>query len=145
MHSCLNVDEILRLIACELAVSGAKATTVSLACCCKSFEDPVLDALWETQGELFPLLKSLPGNAWKVEAAQFVSILTGFTFSSDRSVEEVFHQTPNEGGMDSYPKICSRNTVTHSGRHQGPDDFGCSISAAVSCWRRTFVSETGGL
>ena len=47
MHACLYVDEILRLIASELVVPGAKATTVLLVCCCKSFEDPVLDTLWE--------------------------------------------------------------------------------------------------
>jgi len=67
MHACLNMDEIVRLIACELAVSGAKATTAVLAGCCKSFEDPVLDALWETQEQLLPLLKSLPGDVWNGE------------------------------------------------------------------------------
>ena len=62
MHPYLNVDEILRLLACELVDSEAKSTAVSLACCCKTFEDPVLDALWETQSKLFPLLKSLPAD-----------------------------------------------------------------------------------
>ena len=64
MHACLNVDEIVRLIACELVDTKAKATAVALARCNKSFEDPVLDALWETQKELHPLLKSLPGDIW---------------------------------------------------------------------------------
>jgi hypothetical protein len=64
MHPCLSIDEILRLIACELAASTGRATTIALACCCKSFEDPVLDALWETQSHLLPLLKSLPGDVW---------------------------------------------------------------------------------
>ena len=45
MHLCLNVDEILRLIAHELVASRGKGTTVGLACCCKGFEDPVLDGL----------------------------------------------------------------------------------------------------
>ena len=62
MHACLNVDEIVRLISCELVASKARATTVALASCCKSFEDPVLDALWETQERLLPLLKSLLGE-----------------------------------------------------------------------------------
>ena len=52
MHACLNVDEIVRLIAHELVASGGEASAVGLACCCKSFEDPALDALWATQGEL---------------------------------------------------------------------------------------------
>ena len=76
MHHCLNVDEILRLLACTIVASGAGATAVVLACCCKSCEDPVLDVLWVTQDCLFPLLKSLPGNVWKVEGGQFVSLLT---------------------------------------------------------------------
>jgi len=64
MHPCLNVDEILRRIACELVESGGKGTAVALACCCKSFEDPVLDALWVEQGQLLPLLKSFPRDVW---------------------------------------------------------------------------------
>ena len=64
MHSCLGLDEIVRLIACELVDSRDTATTVALACCCKTFEDPVLDTLWETQEKLLPLLKSLPGDIW---------------------------------------------------------------------------------
>ena len=64
MHACLYVDEIVRLIAREIIASGRKAVAVALACCCKSLEDPVLDELWETQKELNPLLKSLPGGVW---------------------------------------------------------------------------------
>ena len=64
MHPCLNVDEIVRLIACELVASGGKGTAVGLACCCKSFGDPVLDMLWAIQDQLLPLLKSFPGDVW---------------------------------------------------------------------------------
>jgi len=64
MHPCLSVDEIVRLIAYELVASQGRATAVALACCCKSFEDPVLDTLWETQGHFLPLIKSLPGDVW---------------------------------------------------------------------------------
>jgi len=65
MHACLNVDEIVRLVALELVAFGGEATAVCLACCCKSFEDPALDALWKKQGSLTPLLKSLPSDVWK--------------------------------------------------------------------------------
>ena len=75
MHPCLKVDEILRQFARELVLSGGKATAVSLACCCKGFEDPALNALWESQDRLFPLLKTLPTDAWKEEAGHFVSLL----------------------------------------------------------------------
>ena len=64
MHPCLSIDEILRLIACELVESWDQGTTLALACCCKSFEDPALDALWKIQDRLLPLLKSLPGDVW---------------------------------------------------------------------------------
>ena len=64
MHPCLNVDEILRLIAGELAASGGKGSVVSLACCCKGFEDPMLEVLWATQDQLLPLLKSFPRDVW---------------------------------------------------------------------------------
>ena len=65
MHPCLSVDEILRLLASELVASEAKTTAVALASCCKSFEDPVLDALWETQARLVPLLKCFPQDVWE--------------------------------------------------------------------------------
>ena len=64
MHACLNVDEIVRLIARELVASGGEETAVALACCCKCLEDPVLDVLWAAQNELLPLLKSFPGDVW---------------------------------------------------------------------------------
>ena len=75
MHPCLSVDEILRLLAFELVGSGAKETAVSLACCCRGFEDPVLDVLWETQDGLTPLLKCLPQEVWYEEDEKFVSQL----------------------------------------------------------------------
>jgi len=67
MHPCLNVDEIVRLIAHELVVSSGERSAVSLACCCKSLEDPALDALWAKQESLYPLLESLPSDVcqWK--------------------------------------------------------------------------------
>lgn len=59
----------------ELVESGARATAVALASCCKSLEDPLLDTLWETQDRLLPLLKTFPGDVWKVEEGKFVSPL----------------------------------------------------------------------
>ena len=146
MHPCLSVDEILRLLAYKLVESEAKATAVSLACCCKSFEDPALDALWETQDELLPLLRSFPGGAWKTEAGQFVRVLTHFTLSSsDCFTEEGFRETPNERGMESFPKICSGNTSALSGPRRGLDNFRCSVCTAIPHRWRTFASKTGDL
>ena len=84
MHSCLGVGEILELVARELVASGAKRTAVSLACCCRNFEDPVLDQLWETQDRIIPLLKCLPQEVWEVcvwrEYRTFVSQLITLLF-----------------------------------------------------------------
>ena len=86
MHACLKVDELVRLIAHELVTSGAKATIVALARCCKSFEDSVLDVLWETQGALLILLKSLPGDVWN-EGGYIVSVpTTWFSLSLNRLI-----------------------------------------------------------
>ena len=79
MHACLNIDEIVRLIACELVGSGGEAAAAALACCCKSFEDPVLDALWVEQDRLFPLLRSFPEDIWN-EDSYTVSQLTSLFF-----------------------------------------------------------------
>lgn len=75
MHACLNVDEIVRLIAHELVASKGKGAAIALACCCKSFEDPVLDALWAVQSQLHLLLKSLPEVVWS-EGGFTVSVST---------------------------------------------------------------------
>jgi len=73
MHPCLNVDETLRLLARKLVASEAKATAASLACCRKSFKDPVLDVLWKTQERLAPLLKCFPQDVWDEKDRSFVS------------------------------------------------------------------------
>jgi hypothetical protein len=73
MHPSLTVDDILHLLACELVESELEATAVSLACCCRTFEDPVLNVLWKTQEQLTPLLKCLPQEVWEEEDGMFVS------------------------------------------------------------------------
>ena len=60
----LNADETARHIACELVASERKVTAVCLACCCKSFEDPVLDALRATQFGSSPSFECFPGDVW---------------------------------------------------------------------------------
>ena len=81
MHACLNVDEIVRLIAGELVAGEAYATAVALGCCCKSFEGPVLDTLWEVQTRLLLLLKTLPADVWN-DGDCTVSVPTTYAFSS---------------------------------------------------------------
>ena len=80
MHVCLNVDEIVRAIACELVTSKGRGTAVAFACCCKSFEDPVLDALWRTHGAIFTLLKTLPEDVYRSRRAVSVPMTCVFSF-----------------------------------------------------------------
>ena len=93
MHPCLRVDEIVRHVASE---GGASA--VVLACCCKSFEDPALDALWETRWGLLPLLESLPADVWDDEE-RGVSALTIFVPRSLNHSFPVSQKAPNGAVM----------------------------------------------
>ena len=118
MHHCLSVDEILRRFACELVASNAKATAVALACCCKTFEEPALDALWETQNRLTPLLKCFPRDVWEERDGNFVSLSTRLIFSRlNRLIRKVFQESPDRSRMDQFSKVCPKNPEAHSGYH----------------------------
>ena len=108
MHPCLHVDEILRLITRELLDPEDQATAVALACCCKSFEDPVLDVLWEVQTRLFHLVKSLPGVLW-VEGRWAVSAPTTYTtFPLNFSIRKPFKRPPTARELDRFRKYARR-------------------------------------
>jgi hypothetical protein len=94
MHPCLGVDEIFRFLAYELVASEAKASIVALACCCKSFEDPALDILWETQDRLLPLLKSLPGDVWKGDGCTVSASTTRVLFLLNHLDPKSFKRFP---------------------------------------------------
>ena len=64
MHPCLHVDEIVTLVASELVASDSKASAAALARCCRGFEDPVLDPIWEDPGWLTNLLSVFPKDVW---------------------------------------------------------------------------------
>lgn len=73
MHPCLDVDEIVRLLAHELVASEEWSAAVALACCCKKFEDPALGALWGIQEEFHPLLDTFPEGVWNETSQDLVS------------------------------------------------------------------------
>jgi hypothetical protein len=109
MHACLSVDEILRSLAYKLVGSEANATVVALACCCKSFEDPALDALWETQDRLLPLLKIFPEDVWEEEDESFVSPLTASTFHAlKNSIWKSFKRIPTKAEWTRFRKHARR-------------------------------------
>ena len=72
MHPCLRVYEILANIFSGINTDDrthifGRATLGSLATTCKTFTEPALDVLWNTQPCLFQLLKNLPGDAIEIE------------------------------------------------------------------------------
>ena len=135
MHACLNVDEILRLLVCELVGSEANATAVSFACCCKKIREPALDGLWKTQDQLTPLLKCFPQDVWEETDGDFVSQVMKFISStlnwpSDLTVAQ---ENPDKNGIDCFSNTRSENAEAHSGCLRGPSDPGHSLRAATSC------------
>ena len=141
MHRCLSVDEILRLLACELVASEAKATATALACCCKTFEDPVLDVLWEAQDQLTTLLKCLPQGVWEEEDESFVSPLTVFiTLAFNRLVG--FQENPDESGRGPLLKVYSKNTKARNCGHRNP---GRSPTPATLYHRHLLASRVQSL
>ena len=85
-----------------------RATAAAFARCCKSFEDPVLDALWETQDQgLNPLLVSLPEGV--LDSTRNVGVSITFVLYSFNYPHPVFQKTPDGVGMGSVPGIRSKN------------------------------------
>ena len=109
MHACLNVDEIVRLLACELVASEGNATAVALACCCKNFEDPVLDVLWETQQQLDLLLFVFPEGVWQEGIPHLVSPpMTPYPPSLNRTIGKIFKRTPTTAEWVRFKKYARR-------------------------------------
>ena len=108
MHPCLYVDEIVRLIAYELVAFNVRATSVALACCCKTFEDLVLDVLWKTQSRVLPLLKSLPRDVWD-EGGCRVSAPTTYSLSSlNYLIQKSFKRLPTTLELARFRKYAGR-------------------------------------
>ena len=133
MHACLNVDEIVRLIACELVASRAKATAAALARCCNSFEDPVLDTLWETQDQLPPLLEPFPRDVWN-EGGRTVSTPTTYISTPSlriwfESLSKDSQQRQNGVVSGSTPGECEISSVVAL-RKSCP--WGCSSSYGIT-------------
>ena len=105
MHPCLCVDEIVRLIAHELVASEGKATSVALACCCKSFEEPVLDVLWQAQEELKPLLRSLSDDIWDWGGCAVSPQKCALCLFTHLLNCKVPHKTPDDSRMGSFPEV----------------------------------------
>ena len=128
MHACLSVDEILRLVVRELVGSQAKATAAALACCCKTFEDPGLDVLWETQDRLLPLLKSLPEDVWYEGGCIVSALISHGVFFPQPFGSKVFQEAPNDPRMGPRPELRSEDADAWQSR---PPLFGRSHGSVL--------------
>lgn len=109
MHHCLSMDEILRLLTWKLVATGAEATAFALACCCKSFEDPFLDALWERQHRLAPLLACFPQDVWKEGSGSFVSHSVVVIFSAlNCLIGKSFKRIPTRAEWTAFQRYARR-------------------------------------
>ena len=109
MHTCLGVDEIVRLLVCEVVGSGWNTTGVSLACYCKSLGDPVLDLLWGTQDWLDLLLETFPTSIWN-KGVQILVSLSMFivSFPLNHLVGKVFKRTATSMEWAWFKKYAQR-------------------------------------
>ena len=64
-YRVLKISELTRLVASQFVLIGAKGSAVNLACVCRSFEEPALSTLWETQWASYILLQVLPEETWE--------------------------------------------------------------------------------
>lgn len=70
MHRALRIKEVFLMILDELGASSTEAaerdnrSLVSLALVCRDWLEPALNGLWKMQGELLPLLRTLPAGKW---------------------------------------------------------------------------------
>lgn len=93
----------------ELVVSKACETAVAFASCCRSFEDPVMDTLWEAQDRLTPLLKCFPQDVWKEEGGRFVSQPMPLLSSArDRLIWKSFKRVPTKREWADFRKHARR-------------------------------------
>lgn len=81
MHECLQVDDIVRLIA-EETVNLERPTAISLACTCRVFEDAVMGVLWGShQSDLVNLLRCFPSEVWEIRESDSGNLyFVGATF-----------------------------------------------------------------
>ena len=83
MHQVLRLDELVRNISyyADPTPKGS-ASLLAFACCCKSFEEPVMDVLWRRQVDLSTILKTLPADSWAITDNVFVREKLGSPIAS---------------------------------------------------------------
>ena len=103
------MDKIIRFLASGLVASEWRATAVALACCCRKFEDPTLDALWREQSQLSPLLNTFPEGIWDEASNNLVSRQSyAVYFSPNRPIAKTFKKMPTTAELARFTKYSLR-------------------------------------
>jgi len=89
-------------------MSGGKATAISLTCCCRSFEDPVLDSSWTTQDRLLTLFKSFPGDVRKESGCSMSAQTTCIFFFPYYPIRKSFERPPTTAEWARFWKYARR-------------------------------------
>lgn len=90
MHRCLQIQEILRIIADHVYW---KSDLISMACVCRGFYEPAMDAAWYAMPGMGPLIMCLPSHCWRIEEHKKI----GFMGKGKKDGEHVQGES-NEGG-----------------------------------------------
>ena len=66
MHQCLQLDDIVRLVAAEI-INLERPSAVSFACTCSLIEATVMGVLWGShQHDLINLFRCFPSDVWEI-------------------------------------------------------------------------------
>lgn len=106
----------LRLVAYELTALEWETDAVPLACCCKSFEDPALDAIWETVAKNFPGRRL--GKGLRCECPNGLRYLPPHLFHS-----EVFQKGTNNVRVNSFSQVYPKGAEIVAPGARSPDVF----------------------
>lgn len=90
MHRCLQIQEILRIIADNV---DRKRDLTSMACVCRGFYEPAMDAAWYDMPGMGPLMMCLPSQCWRIDEHKW----RGFMGLGKKDGEDVQGER-NEGG-----------------------------------------------
>ena len=114
MHQIFYLDELVRNIAnCAEHTIPQAVSLLSLACCCKSLEGPVIDVLWRRwQTDLFTILKTLPADSWSVANGVFVRRKPAFPFGSRTLPNfQSLSRNPSQEEWERFRRYTARVTV----------------------------------
>jgi hypothetical protein len=81
MHRCLEMDDIVRLIAKE-TVTLEVPSAISLACTRKAVEAAVMEILWSShQDDLVNLVRCFPTEVWEIRESDSGKLYFVWAFS----------------------------------------------------------------